>query len=520
LTVAASHTAIRLTQGGAISRPATPSAISRYLPPASRIAVILTTGFALAHVAQAALNGKAILSIGLLLAVAAVHTAFARPQHLPILLLAFLPYTDHFPVSVGSSSTLNLTNVLLLLALVAMARAPRQSRSLGVFEYLLFLFMGFATLAFLTTVSAHGGHNFLTDFFRLKRYLSPFVLFFLVRRVSRDRDDLVATLIVLLYVSALVGGVTWWDGRELKGGSIDKSRVGSVLGQANTMGAFLVYYSLPALALFLRLKNRTARILSLAGFLVMVRGMLYTLSRGAYLALGSASAVLLLARNPIYLILAVAVALGAPTYAPWLVPGSVVVRMRSTVQPEPYTEGTTDTLDKSARQRLMLWDAGMEIIREHPWRGVGLNRFSDVVGDYTAEPLGENDPSDAHNAYVKIAAEMGIPALVAMVSILLWLGATAAIKYFKRQDLFDRSLALGVLGSVIGVAVSCMFGSRFSDEALMGQFWVLIGAFRVVASLPQTSDAQGTPDPKLGSHLRRSMGVADSSLLSSRGVSR
>ena len=123
--------------------------------------------------------------------------------------------------------------------------------------------------------------------------------------------------------------------------------------------------------------------------------------------------------------------------------------------------------------------------RAHPLTGVGLNRFGEAIDDY-APTREENDPYDAHEAYIKVAAEMGIPALLTMLLLLAWIGCSSLALYFRRRDPLDRSLALALLGSLTGLIVSCLFGSRFVDDNLMSQFWVLVGSVRVVGYLPES----------------------------------
>jgi len=455
---------------------------------------MVTTGLALCYRVEVSTGGKAMLGLGLFLTLAASYIAFAHPRRFPLLLVAYFPYNARFPINVAGSTSLNLTNILLLLGVVAMLSArPKQKRPFGAIEYLLLAFLGFGFLAFLTTLFAHGGQGPQLELFRFKRWLTPFLIFFLVRRVAEDRGDLLDMIVAVLWTSTLVGALTWNDGRGSGRSSIDKSRVGSVLGQANAMAAFLVYYSLPALALFVRTKHRATRLLCLAGFLVMVRGMLYTMSRAAYLALAVGAAVIVLLRSPLLLVVTVAAALAAPEYAPGLVPSSVMTRLRVTQKGDTLDTDLRDNLDKSSQQRLMLWDAGTGMIRAHPLRGVGLNRFGEVVGSYTAVELSEKDPNDAHNAYIKVAAEMGIPAFLTMASLLIGIGWMSLALYFRRTHLFDRALALALVGSLTGLAVSCLFGSRFTDENLMSQFWVLVGSVRVLSYLPAASEPAGRP---------------------------
>jgi len=471
----------------------------RTLSPLLIVALLITTGFAMAFRIGVTSNGPAIQALGLALGLAATYAALAEPRRLPVLLIAYIPYAARYPVGLGGSTSLNLTNVLMLVCLAAVLRSRQPRRSFGGFEYLLLVFLVFGFLAFTTALEGRHWQEPVAEAFRFKRWLTPFLLFFLVRRLAESREDLEDILTTVLWTSTLVGALTWWQGRENGGSSIDKSRIGAVLGQANAMAAFLVYYSLPAFAMFLRGPGRARRLFCLAEGLVMVRGMLYCFSRGAYLSEVAGGCVMMLFKSPRQLVIGLFAAYLTIVYVPALVPGSVVKRIGL----EKYTAQSssdakiTDNLDKSSQHRLMLWDAGGSMIRDHRWLGVGLGRFDEVVDAYIDEPMRPDDPRDAHNAYVKVAAEMGIPAACMMVLLLCSVLALGLSRYFRCEHPFDRALALGLIGSVIGLIVSCLFGSRFSDDSLMGQFWMLVGSVRVLGQVDDDGAADEEADEEL-----------------------
>jgi hypothetical protein len=65
------------------------------------------------------------------------------------------------------------------------------------------------------------------------------------------------------------------------------------------------------------------------------------------------------------------------------------------------------------------------------------------------------------------------------------------------QHATERILGLACLGSLAAVLTSCMFGSRFSEEALVGGFWLLAGFLFGVRSLPPDNDLKETDaDPE------------------------
>jgi len=88
-------------------------------------------------------------------------------------------------------------------------------------------------------------------------------------------------------------------------------------------------------------------------------------------------------------------------------------------------------------------------------------------------------------AFILIAAEMGLPALATAVTLLLALALAAARVHLFRRHRVDRTVALAFLGSWAGLIVSCMLGSRFSDESLISYFWILGALVAVVRRLPE-----------------------------------
>jgi len=246
------------------------------------------------------------------------------------------------------------------------------------------------------------------------------------------------------------------------------------------MGAFLAYYGMPFLGLFLATKGFGRRALYLAGFLVTVRATLFTFSRGAWLAFAAGSTLVLLLHNPLYL----AGATGLAVISQETVPGSV--RKRLGQNEGIYDESLTVRADTSVNTRFVLWRAGAKMSLDYPLMGVGLGRFPQLIGQYT-ETAGK-EGRDAHNAYLLVAAELGIPAAIVMVSMLLWLGATTSVLYFRRRHAHkERGLPLAFLGCWAAVVASCVFGSRFSDETVIGYFWILAALVIVLHHLGRTS---------------------------------
>jgi O-antigen ligase len=313
------------------------------------------------------------------------------------------------------------------------------------------------------------------------------VFYLLARGLVRNREDVRGLLWLLAWTTFLIALDVWREGIDRSSrGSIDAARVRGLLEQANSMGAFLVYYGVPLLALAVAAPSLRRALPYLAAFLVAARATLYTFSRAAYLALAAGASTVVLFGNPLLLAAAGGGGAVALVLFPSLVPSSVRERLDdTTTSSAAYAgDGTPVTLDRSSAHRLVIWRGAARMIAAHPGQGVGLGRFERVIGYYTEVPLRKTDPHDAHNAFLLVAAECGLPTL-ALLLVLFAAWALLGLRLrFRHRHRLDRSLGLAFLGTLGGVVMSGLLGSRFSDEALVGWFWMLAGVAAAASRFP------------------------------------
>jgi len=133
--------------------------------------------------------------------------------------------------------------------------------------------------------------------------------------------------------------------------------------------------------------------------------------------------------------------------------------------------------DVDAQQtRLALWSGGLKMIEGHPFFGVGLDGYKSEVAKYVDPakvPVGETVNRIAHNSYMEIAAEMGLPALLIFVGILV--SSLRSLERVRRiteksGDEFLRRVALGLQAGILGAAVALFFVSGEYQK----MFWFAI----------------------------------------------
>jgi putative inorganic carbon (hco3(-)) transporter len=127
--------------------------------------------------------------------------------------------------------------------------------------------------------------------------------------------------------------------------------------------------------------------------------------------------------------------------------------------------------DVAQETRLSVWQAGLRMIESHPLIGIGLGNFKPQVERY--EPEGTNVQLIAHNAFVEIAAEMGLPALLIFLGILfssyLTLGQVR-VRAFRAKLPFIWQAALSLQAGLLGCAVAIFFVSAQYQKLL----WLVV----------------------------------------------
>jgi putative inorganic carbon (hco3(-)) transporter len=182
-----------------------------------------------------------------------------------------------------------------------------------------------------------------------------------------------------------------------------------------------------------------------------------TLTRGAWLGAAAGAAVLFLIKD---------IRLTA------LIP--IVAAVALLVAPEALSDRMTsigDMSDPTTRDRVAMLEAGVAMIGDHPWTGVGPDMVGRVYPDYrTAAAVQANNPH-LHNVPMQIAAERGLPAL------LLWLAfvTSATVGLWRlRRDPAVRPLAAAGLSAVAAMLVAGASEYNFGDSEFLMLFLVMI----------------------------------------------
>lgn len=142
--------------------------------------------------------------------------------------------------------------------------------------------------------------------------------------------------------------------------------------------------------------------------------------------------------------------------------------------------------------RLEIWSRGIMIIKDFPFTGVGMGNFGIVVD--TLYPFLLNSAGSvphAHNLYLQIAADLGLPGLIAWLAILLTMLTTSWHLFQKGtryRDFYCIGLGAGLMCCQIALAIHGLLDSvTWGMVRPAPMVWVIWGVTVATAEIFQAS---------------------------------
>jgi len=125
--------------------------------------------------------------------------------------------------------------------------------------------------------------------------------------------------------------------------------------------------------------------------------------------------------------------------------------------------------------RLDIWGISMEMIRDKPFFGHGINTFMRVFQSYRGNL--SMDPTYAHNCYIQLAAETGIIGLFSFLWIIaaMFHQVLEKIKFHFKEDRNLGALMIGLLSGIFAFLVHSFFDTQFYSLQLSVHLWFLVG---------------------------------------------
>ncbi len=279
---------------------------------------------------------------------------------------------------------------------------------------------------------------------------------------------LVAVHGVYQYVIGVEIPTTWLDAAE----SSVRTRVFSIVGSPNVLGSFLVLLIPVTLSQLFSARSRQQKLYYILCLLPMCLSLVFTYSRGAWLAMAGAFVIYGMIYNWRILLALFATAFAAPR----LIPG-ISSRIGYMLSPAYI-------LSSTRAGRVARWNMAIDKMVSRPLTGEGFGRFGGAVA---ARHIPSSNYVD--NFYLKTAAESGILGLASLVWLYLH-GVRCVLNSYRRlTDPYLKGLAGGLIAGLMGVLLHNVVENIFEVPMMATYFWLLLG---MTAALPHL-EGQETP---------------------------
>jgi O-antigen ligase len=346
----------------------------------------------------------------------------------------------------------------------ALIRSPDRARLNWRAAWPLALYVSFAGLSIL----AAGDVSLAV--FEVFLLIQLFLLYLYVVSTVRSRADIVfivTALLIGLVLEALImiGLRLVGHGFSFAGiaGRISvNGRVAGTVGSPILAASYLGLLLAPALTVLITPLGRARKEVALLAFGLGCIAMVFTFSRGAWLALAVS-------------LLIVCWAAGRRGWLPRRIPllllaGLLVVAV---AYAGPIFGRLLGDDNESAASRIPLMQLAARIIEDHPITGVGANNFGAVLAQYTTPEFDDAFLWAVHNKYLLVWAETGLGGLMAFL-IFLALALRWGWQVWKTQDRLLAPLALGLTAAIAGQMIH-MLVDVFHDRPQVETLWLAAG---------------------------------------------
>lgn len=290
-----------------------------------------------------------------------------------------------------------------------------------------------------------------------------YMVFFLVGNAIQNHDQIRRQLTLLFIVGIVVSLYGIFSIGTMARVSAPLEHGGT---EPNTLGGYLMILMCVASGLYIYAPRRRYRAIMIGLFALSFIPFLYTLSRASYLSLLAALVVIGVCGRRYRIVAFVAAVLAL---SPFLMPDDVKERVNYTFQ-----EGSGKQIVIAGKPTNIEVDTST-YERIHVWKKVRYNML--VWPFFGGGPAWDNV---LDSQYARVLIETGLVGFAAFAFLVYRLLRTAREAHRWSRDWVGRGLALGMIGTTVGLSVHSLGTISFLIMRIMEPYWFLMAMTVIV----------------------------------------
>jgi O-antigen ligase len=241
-----------------------------------------------------------------------------------------------------------------------------------------------------------------------------------------------------------------------------KMRVYSTFENPNVYGEYLILVIPIAVGLMWTEKGFWKKLFLLGVVGITTLAMVLTFSRGCWLGILFALALLAIMIDRRFILLGIVALLAMP----FVLPETIINRFMS----------IGDMSDSSTSYRVYIWMGTLAMLKDYWFCGVGLGETS-YNTIYPLYSYNNIEAPHSHNLYLQFVSQFGIIGLITFLGMVYNFYKDTTIKMLKKKDI----LLAGIVAGMTGFFLEGMFDYTWYNYRVILIFWMVI-AFGIVAT--------------------------------------
>ncbi len=134
-----------------------------------------------------------------------------------------------------------------------------------------------------------------------------------------------------------------------------------------------------------------------------------------------------------------------------------------------------ESKEQSIVERVELWKRALDVIKAKPWLGTGINTYNVAHAKYDTNQSWRVRGYYAHNGYLQLAAEIGIPGISSFLFFLILFFIRGARCANSVRGSPEELTQLGMLTGLLAFLLYGLFDTNLQSPQSLISFWFMAG---------------------------------------------